>query len=59
MPVTIGDLTAAISDLRNEVTGLTQTSCAEVDIAMRRLNDMALVEIKQQSAIALQFRKRA
>ena len=52
MAVTIGDLTAAISELRNEVTGMVQTSRAEVDVAMRRLNDMALVEIKQQSSSA-------
>ena len=52
MAVTIGELTAAISELGSEVICLIQGSRAEVVIAMRRRSDMALFEMKQQSASA-------
>ena len=58
MAITYDDLQGAMNALRQEIPGLIAPSIlslrAEVDGAMQRLNDAALVEIRQHTTGATQ-----
>ena len=58
MAITFDDLTAAINSLRQEIPGVLAPSIAglrtEIDVAMHRLNDAALIEIRQYTASTAQ-----